>query len=180
MFGFNKKKPLIEGPVEFEAEVAIDAPASKVYRLLDVADPGFGQIELGNTVKRVPATQNEFHLSLVGLEDLTFCIRVLNAEPHSRITNECVIEPRFGNLVKAIEDHVIEATGENSCKVVQRTTATFVDGISDPEIAAEIALMSAAVENDLFKLKVHAEEGAEAVAALDDDGFAEIEIEDWC
>ncbi len=177
MFGFNKKKPLIEGPVGFEMEVEIDRPAAEVFRLIDLADSGFAAVQRGATVTTVPGTEDSFTLRMPELEDITFKYKVVERVVGQRHSAECVIEPPVGNLAKALEEYAIEALSENSCRLDLTTHATFNSGLSDEEIAGEIAMMSMAVQDDLFKLKVHAEDGAEAVAAMEEDDDLGFELD---
>ncbi|MEM9501742.1 MAG: hypothetical protein AAF941_07840 [Pseudomonadota bacterium] len=186
MFGFNKKKPLIEGPIEFEAEVEIDKAAGAVFPLIDVASPDFAHLQRGASVQTVEGKAQHYCLTIEGMDDVAFLYHVLERVEGERHTAECVIEPRINDLIKAVESYEVEALSAESCKVRLTTVATFDESLSDEEVAGEIAMMSAAVHDDLFKLKVHAEEGADAVAALDNDGLCDIEIgdidieiEDW-
>lgn len=177
MFGFNKKKPLMEGPIEFEAEVEIDCSAQRVYELIDVSSPKHAQIELGNTIEPVAGSDNTYRLELAQMEGTQFLMTVLAAVPGESHTVSAQIEPRVGNLESAIEDYAIETRGDNACTVRLTTKASFVDGLSDEEIADEVMMMSMAVQNDLTKLKLHAEEGPAAVEAFDEEMFGEIEFD---
>lgn len=169
MFGFNRKKPAIEGPIEIALEAEIDRPADDVYRLIDVADPGFGQVRLGNSVTPVDAEEGHFALVLADMPDLAFHLRVREAVKDARFQVECTISPALGNLRKTVETHVIEPRGENACDVTLTTEVTFADGLSDQELAQEIAVMSAAVHSDLTKLVIHAEDGTDAVRQYDEE-----------
>lgn len=172
MFGFNRKKPVIAGPIEFTLEAEIDRPASEVYRLIDIADPGFAQVRLGNSVTRVEGEDNHFELVLSELSGLTFHLYVREAVKDERHQLECITEPSLGNLKKTVETHVIEARGENACQVTLTTEATFADDLSERDLAEEIAIMSEAVHNDLTKLVIHAEDGTEAVLRFEEEQWS--------
>ncbi len=167
MFGFNKQKPLIEGPVEFDFSVQVDRPAALVFQLVDVSDPGFSQVALGNAVKQI--TDDMYEIALADMEDLSFRFQVLEYVKGKRHMSKVMIEPRIGNLVEAIEDYQLTPLGDDRCVVKLITKATFSDDLSDEEIAEEVAMMSMAVEEDLTKLKIHAEQGVKAVHAYNEE-----------
>lgn len=167
MFGFNKNKRLIEGPVEFEAVVEIDRPASEVFPLVDLSDQKFTHIQRGHSVELIDPASKGYALRIPEMEDVTFRLRVLDRVEDKRHAFECVMEPRINALVKSTETHDIASLGENSCQVTLTTAAQFDDSLSDDEVAQEIAVMSAAVQGDLIKLKVLAEEGLDAVVAME-------------
>ncbi|MEM6493357.1 MAG: SRPBCC family protein [Pseudomonadota bacterium] len=171
MFGFNKKRRLIEGPVEFTAEVQIDRPAAEVFPLLDIADPRFSHVQRGAEVRSVDADGTQFEMSVEEFDDAVFTFKVVHRENGARLTFETSMEPQQNALVEAVEDYSIEALGDEACHVRVATTATFGEDLSDEEVAGEIAVMSAAVTGDLEKLKVLAEEGVEAVIALEEEEF---------
>ncbi|MDJ0643833.1 MAG: hypothetical protein QNJ15_13555 [Erythrobacter sp.] len=172
MFGFNRKKPAIEGPIEFSLEAEIGRPASEVYRLIDVADPGFRQVLLGHSVAPVVGDDNCFDMVLNEMPDVTFHLRVVEAVRNRRLQLECTISPTVGNLRKSVETHIIEPRGDDACHITLVTEATFSDGLSDGELAEEIAMMSAAVHNDLIKLAIHAEDGTDAVLRFEEEQWS--------
>ena len=178
MLEFNQKKPLINGPIEFETSVEIERDAGTVFPLIDLASPGFAYLQRGATVQAVDGSAQRYRLTMEGLDDVVFLYHVTDRVEGRLHTAECVIEPRINDLVKAVESYEIEPIDSGSCKVTLITTATFDESLSDADIAGEIAMMSTAVHDDLLKLKVHAEEGADAVAALDDEGFDDFDFAD--
>lgn len=175
MFEFSKKKPLIEGPIEFEAEVEIGRPALEVFPLIDVSSSGFAQIALGNTVRKV--SDDTFELALAEMDELTFRMQVIERVEGQKHTAKVVIEPLFGNLVSAVEAYEIHSIDAESCAVKLVTKATFADQLSDEDMAGEIAMMSMAVEDDLAKLKIHAEHGVEAVHAYNEEQETGFDVE---
>ncbi|MEM7664803.1 MAG: hypothetical protein AAF250_03025 [Pseudomonadota bacterium] len=177
MFGFNKNKPLIQGPIEFEAEIEIDRSASVVFPLLDLASPEFAHLQRGASVEALDGELQQYRLTIEAMEGVAFLYRVLDRVEGERHEAECVIEPRINDLLKAVERYEITARGADACHVKLTTIATFDESLSDEEVAGEIAMMSLAVNDDLHKLKVHAEEGPEAVAAMEEEDDLGFEID---
>ncbi len=175
MFGFLKKKPLVQGPVTFTTEIEIGASASVVYGLVDISGPGFTHVQLGNTVTMVEqgeaAGLGQFELKMKDLDDLTFHLNVTQAQPHTLHTHECVIEPLVGRLVKTVETVAIEALAPDKCHIVQTVEVTFEDGMSEQAVAEELVMMTMSVENSLEKLAIHAEQGVDAVRAYESENF---------
>ncbi len=177
MFGFSKKKRLIEGPIDFASEVEIDRSVADVFPLIDIADPRFCHAQRGANIAPVQSEEGRYDLTIAEMEGVTFQFRVLENVPGALHKLECIIEPRINDLTHSIELYHIETIGERACRVELTTTATFDESLSDEEVAEEIATMSAAVNMDLLKLKVLAEDGVEAVEAMDNDPFNGIEID---
>lgn len=175
MYESSKNSPMLNGPIEFDFTVEIERSASQVFPLIDVTDPRFAQVALGNSVEK--SAEDVFELEVVGLEDHVFRLHVTDCIQNERHTSKVTIEPRVGNLVEAVEGYELNATGDDRCTLTLVTKATFSDGLSAEEIAQEVAMMSMAVEDDLTKLKIHAEEGVEAVRAYDEEQQAAFEIE---
>ncbi|MEM6908727.1 MAG: SRPBCC family protein [Pseudomonadota bacterium] len=176
MFGFNKKKRLIEGPVEFEAEVEIDRPAAEVFGLIDLASPQCGLVQRGAHVTRVEGADNDYRLTSEEFGDCVFHFHVIERVDAARHTVEVVMEPQLYALEKAIEAHRIEPISEEACRVKLTTSATFDPTLSDEEVAGEIAVMSEAVMLDLEKLKLLAEDGVAAVKEFEENQMG-IEID---
>ncbi|MEO0699223.1 MAG: hypothetical protein AAFY81_05835 [Pseudomonadota bacterium] len=160
---------MIEGPVEFTAEVDIQRPASDVFPLLDLADPRFRQAQCGAQVQRIEGEQERYDVVLEQMDDVVFHFQVLERTAGQRYTIECAMEPQINALKMAVEAYAIEPIGEAACRVRLTTSAAFNDDLSDEEIANEIAMMSMAVTQDLEKLAVLAEEGLDALKALEEE-----------
>ncbi|MEO1048072.1 MAG: SRPBCC family protein [Pseudomonadota bacterium] len=171
MFGFNKNKRAIEGPIEFTAEVEINRPAFEVFPLIDVSDPRFSPAQRGAEVRAVDGKPNHFEMTVEEFDDAVFHFNVLERVEGLRHKAECEMVPHMFALVKAVEEHTIEPVGEGKCLVKICVSADFDPDLSDEEVANEAAMMSMAVTGDLEKLAVHAEEGLEAVKALEEDEF---------
>ncbi|MEO1221293.1 MAG: hypothetical protein AAFY42_08080 [Pseudomonadota bacterium] len=175
MLESNKNSPMLNGPIEFDFSVEIDRPASEVFPILDMSDPRFSQVALGNTVKQVG--EKTFELEIEEMQGHTFRFDIVEYARDARHASEVTIEPRVGNLVQAVEDYQLTPLGPDRCTLKLVTKATFSDDLSVEEIAQEVAMMSMAVEEDLTKLKIHAEEGVEAVKAYTEEQEAAFGIE---
>ncbi|MEO0418881.1 MAG: hypothetical protein AAF249_08450 [Pseudomonadota bacterium] len=168
MFEFNKSKRLIEGPVEFTAEVEIDRPASEVFPLVDIADPRFKHAQMGAKVSAANGSDTVYELTLEEMDDVVFRFTVLERVAGERLKLEAVTDPQINALEKSIEIHAIEPINDTACRVTLNTIATFDPELSDEEVTGEIAMMNEAVMGDLEKLKVLAEDGLEALQALEE------------
>ena len=175
MLESNKNSPMLNGPIEFEFSVEIDRPASDVFPLVDLSDPRFSQIALGNTVKKVGETS--FELKIEELEGHVFRFQVVEYAQDERHVSKVAIEPSVGNLVESVEDYQLTPLGDDRCTLKLITKATFSDDLSVEEIAQEVAMMSMAVEDDLTKLKMHAEKGVDAVKAYNEEQAAAFGLE---
>jgi len=100
MLGFNKKKRMIEGSVEFEAEVEIDRPVGEVFPLVDTADPRFCHVQRGATITRVEEEADRFDLTTDMMEGVAFQFKVIERVEGSIHPFECTIKPRINDLVK--------------------------------------------------------------------------------
>ncbi|UAB77566.1 hypothetical protein INR77_12305 [Erythrobacter sp. SCSIO 43205] len=158
---------MIEGPIEFTADIDIDRPAADVFPLIDVANPRFRSAQSGAIVKRVEGTEDRFEMVIEGLETV-FKFHVterIEGEKHALIST---MEPQLFALAKSVETHEIEPTSDSSCKVTLKTFATFDSDLSIEQLASEAAMMSRAVVSELEKLKTLAEEGMEGLKAMED------------
>ncbi|MGB3471640.1 MAG: SRPBCC family protein [Erythrobacter sp.] len=181
MFGFNKKKRMIEGPVEFEAEVEIDRPVGEVWPLLDMADPRFAHAQRGAQVKRDDADDSRYTMTIDAFDDAVFEFTVLESVEGRRHKSKAKMVPQLFALVEATEDYTIEPLGDGSCRVKLVTCATFDEDLSDEEVAEEVATMSEAVTGDLMKLKLLAEDGLDTVMAFEEEQMSfdiELDLED--
>jgi hypothetical protein len=165
MFGILKRKQEPFGPCEFEHSIEIDRPAAEVYALVDWADPRNAKRALGNKVEQVGPDRYRLHLDMV--PDHTFEMIVTEAVPARSYAYECEITPSIGRLVSCQEAYSLEPLGEASCKLSLAVSAWFVGGLSPEDMAMEIMMMGTSGQNALAKLKIQAEEGVEAVHAVE-------------
>ncbi|WP_298334327.1 hypothetical protein [uncultured Erythrobacter sp.] len=162
-----ESKQMIEGPIEFTAEVEVDCAASDVFSLINVADPKFRHAQTGASVRAVEGTDNEFEMIMEGL-DTVFQFRVIDQVASKRYSLEAAMEPQLFALVKSVETYEIKSLNDHACRVKLTTLATFDDDLSLEEVASEVAMMSMAVTGDLEKLATLAEGGVEALQAMED------------
>ena len=176
MFGILKRKEEPFGPCEFEHSVEIERPAAELYAMIDWADPRNAKRALGNKVEQVGP--DRYRLLLDMLPDLTFEMTVTEAVPGSRYAFDNEITPPVGRLVGSSEAYTLEPLGESACRLNLAISAWFVGGMSSEDMAMEIMMMGTSGQNALAKLKIQAEQGVEAVHAIEAmqmDGFEDDE-----
>jgi hypothetical protein len=154
--------------IDFGGEVAIDAAAEKVYALLDWADHRNAKRALGDQVTQVETEADRFSLVMREVPRHVFELTVTHAVPFTSYGFDCVIVPPIGRLLKTHELYGIEPMGTESCRLKLLNSSTFVEGLGPDELGEEMLMMSIASHNALAKLKIHAEQGADAVKAVGD------------
>lgn len=167
MFGILKRKVEPMGPFEFGDSVAIARPASEIYALLDWADARNAKRALGNKVEQVGSAPERFRMTLDLVPGHVFEMIVTNAVPGETYAFENEITPPPGRLVSSRETYSIEPIEEGSCVLTLVVSASFTGGLSDEALAMEVMMMTVACENALEKLKIQAEQGVEAVHAIE-------------
>jgi hypothetical protein len=167
MFAFLKRKAEPIGPFEFGHSVAIDRPATEIYALLDWADPRNAKRALGNKVEQVGTSPDRFRMTLDLVPDHVFEMIVTDAVPGEVYAFENEITPPPGRLVSSHERYTLEPLGENSCTLSLMVSARFTGGLSEEAMAMEVMMMTMSCGNALAKLKVQAEQGIEAVHAIE-------------
>jgi len=166
MFGLLKKRNVEPfGPCVFEHSVEIEKPAAEVYGMVDWADPRNAKRALGNKVEEL--APNEFRLHLDMVPDHRFVMIVTEAVPGKIYAYDAEITPPVGRLVACKEAYTVEPLSEGSCKLGLTTTAWFQGGMSEEAMAMEIVMMGTAGQNGVAKLKIQAEQGVEAVHAIE-------------
>jgi hypothetical protein len=165
MFGILKRKAEPIGPFEFEHSIEIERPAAEVYALVDFSDPRNAKRALGNKVEQVSADRFEMRLDLV--PGHVFGMTVSEAVPGRSYAFETDVAPPVGRLVASHEAFSIEPLGEGACKLGLTISAWFDGSLSAEETAMEVMMMGMAGQNALTKLKVHAEEGVDAVHRIE-------------
>ena len=167
MFGILKRKGEPMGPFEFEHSIEIARPAAEVYAMVDWADPRNAKRALGNNVEHVGSAPDRFRLHLDLVPGHTFEMIVTEAVPGQRYGFENEITPPVGRLVASQETYWVEPIDEASCRLNLAISATFVGGMSDQEIAMEVMMMGMSGQNALAKLQIQAEQGVDAVHAIE-------------
>lgn len=167
MFGLFKRKAAPDGPIRFEVGVEVERPAADIYALLDWADPRNAKRQLGHSVTQLNGDPKRFRLIMTEMPEHRFDMTVLSEIPHSHYAFITDIQPPVGRLVSDEEHYSIEPLGVERCKLKLTTIAIFRSGLSMREFEQELAMMTAACQRALIKLKLHAEEGLEALRALE-------------
>lgn len=167
MFGRLKRKPDPIGPFEFGHAVEIARPCAEVYGLIDWGDPRNAKRALGNKVERVGGAPERFRLWLDLVPGHAFEMVVAETVPGKVYAFETEVIPPIGRLASSRERYRLEPLGEGACRLVLTVSASFAGGLSDEAVAMEVMMMTAACENALAKLKLHAEQGVEAVHAFE-------------
>ena len=164
MFGLFKPKMAPEGPVEIEMDTEIERSAEDVYAMIDFADPRHHKAEVG-TITRTGDTT--YTLVVDMLPDLTFPITELEAVPGKSYIFESVLPAELGaRLEKTVEGCEIEPLGPDRCKVTAKTLAWF-HPMKLKHYDQEIATIALACNNAINKLKIHAEQGVDAIREIE-------------
>ena len=166
MFGLFKKA--YDGPYSLEANVTIDAPASTVFALIDFSSPQHHLIAQGFVFSKKVDGIGLNVATTPSLPGETFHFDVEAFTPGESIdyTSWSTGDGKVGALERSQSHCRVEALNETSCKLFLTETATFKSGLKYQERVDEEALFTMAVHNFLARLKVHAEQGPEAAAAL--------------
>jgi len=167
MFGLFKRKPAPEGPVHFEFAIEVEKPAAHVYPLLDWADTRNSKRELGHHIQHLDGDPKRFRLIMPDMPEHRFDMTILEEVPGSAYAFVSDIQPPVGRLDSDEEHYSVEPLGERSCKLRLKTIATFRRGLSMNQFEQELAMMTMACQRALIKLKLHAEQGVDAVRALE-------------
>lgn len=167
MFDLLKRRAEPAVPFEFGYGVRIEKPAAEVYALLDWADPRNAKRALGNKVEQVGTSPDRFRMTLDIVPGHVFEMIVTEAVPGARYAFDKEITPPPGKLVASHERYTIEPAGETACVLTLRVFASFAPRLAEPAIAMEVAMMTTACRNALEKLRVQAEQGVEAVHAIE-------------
>ena len=167
MFGILKRKTEPLGPFEFEHSVEIEKPAADIYALVDLADPRNAKRALGNKVEQLATAPDRFRMHLDMVPDHRFELIVTEAVPGRSYAFDVEITPSVGRLVSCHEAYSVEPLGDGSCRLGLTVSAWFQGGLSPEDYAMEVMMMGTSGQNALAKLKIQAEQGVEAVHAIE-------------
>jgi hypothetical protein len=167
MFSFLKPKPAPEGPVHFEVAVEVDRPAADLYALLDWAGPNNAKRQLGHRIEPIDGEPQRYRLVMKEMPDHRFDMTMIEAVPDRSYAFSTNIQPRVGRLESDEEHYSLEPLGEDRCKLKLVTIAEFQRGLSMKQYERELAMMTLACQRALIKLKLHAEQGLDALRALE-------------
>lgn len=171
MLPFLRNKSVPSGPHEFKADVEIDRPARDVYRLIDLADSLYTRRQLGDKVNAVTGEPDTFTLVVSELPDAVFTVTVTAAEPCRHYAFSCRSAPLFGRVARSHEDYVLEDLGKDGCRLILTNTVEFKGALKNDAYASEAMMLTLASFNAIAKIKLHAEQGVEAVRAYAQAGF---------
>lgn len=153
-----------QGPVEIEMDVEIERSARDVYAMVDFADPRHHKAEVGTIT---PTGDMAYDMRLDMLPDLTFPVVVLEAVPGKSYIFESILPAALNaRLERTVEGCEIEALGPARCKVTAKTLAYF-HPMKLKHYDTEVAMITRACHNSLMKLKIHAEQGVEAIREIE-------------
>ena len=159
--------PLVEaGPHTFESEVRIARPAAEVYPLLDLADPRHAKRQLGERVDAVPGEPGTFAMVLSELPDAVFTLEITRAVAAQEYAFSCVSSVTFGRAIHFHEHYVLKPLRRNKCSLKLAMTVTFDGPLDEETYAMEAMMLSYGAASARGKIKLHAEDGVEAVRAL--------------
>ena len=167
MFGLFKPKLAPEGPYPFEIEGEIDASAAEVFALLDFADPRNAMKARGATITSVEGNGQRFVMNLPQVPDLDFHIDVIEAEAPNFYSYAIVVDPLVGRMAASIESYTVSDMPGGGCRVRLENAVTFQEGLREKDVPEEFGMVTVALYKTVAKLKLQAEQGVEAVLALD-------------
>jgi hypothetical protein len=159
-----------EGPVTFDFEEEIEASAEHIYRLLDLAHEPCAKRELGHGVEQLaPGT---FRFTMWQMPDTPFSITVTSAEPHRKYAYRIEPDVKVGRLQWTQERYTLAMQDNGKCLVTLLVEAQFDMPMTMRDYSQEVARMAMGCAIALEKLRLHAEQGAEAVLDYEAEQFA--------
>jgi hypothetical protein len=167
MFGLFKPKMAPTGPHTFSIEVDVAVTAADFYSLVDFADPRNAQVARGGSIVAKDGGGRRFLMKVTAVDDLDFHVDVIEAEAPNHYAYAIVIEPLVGRLAASTEAFTIWDVPTGGCRVRLDNTVTFQEGFKMRDVEQEFALVTRATLDGLAKLKLQAEQGVEAVHALE-------------
>lgn len=167
MIQFRKKKNTAP-PDRYElvSEIKIERPSSDVYPLLDLADPRYTKRQLGDQVEEVTGQPGTYHVIIQELPDAVFALTVTAQTRDREYSFACVSTPLFGNLTRSHEHYALEDLANGHCRLILTNSVEFCRKLSEDEFKLELMMLAFANESALEKIKVHAEQGVDAVKAM--------------
>lgn len=163
MFGRGEKRN--NQPIVVNADIDIEVSAEEVFDLLDLASPRCALRERGFLFEAMLADKSRYSATNEDLPGIVFHFEILErtVPSHYVLSSWFESETPLGALEQSHSAYVVRPTGDTTCKVSLTETATLHSGLSKSQRAAEDSMIRLAVVQDLMKLKLHAENGADAV-----------------
>ena len=166
MFGLFKRgaaQLVPDEPIEMKVAIEIGRPPADVYPLLDFADERHQLRARGDLVREIESDPAPYRLWYDLAPDLNFLFTVTETVPGEAYGYSAVIVPQVGLRTGSHEAWTLEPLGSDACRVTFVNTVHHVPGLTQAQLADEIAKSSNAAATALTKLKIHAEIGIEAV-----------------
>ena len=161
-----------EGPVTFDFEIEVDAPAERIYRLVDFADPGNAKRELGHSLELVSSEPETWKLVISQMPDAAFFETVTEANAPTSYAYHGTAEPQQGAMVWTKERWTIQQRSGAPALVTLLVEAQFTEPMKLSDYRQHVMMMAMGCNVAVEKLKLHAEEGAAAVRAFEARQFA--------
>ncbi|RZV36015.1 MAG: SRPBCC family protein [Sphingomonadaceae bacterium] len=156
-----------EGPVTFDFEIDIKAPPEAVYPLIDFADSRYAKKQLGHTVRQIGTDPDKYSLILTPMPEFEHICTITRAEPPHVYALRSVAVPQAGVLQWSQEQYTLEPYGNNGTLLTLLVEAQFDEPLTMREYSQHIAMMAAGCSTAIKKIKLHAEQGAEAVREME-------------
>ena len=162
-----------EGPATFDFEEEIAATPEHIYALIDCASESNAKRELGHSLVRVGTDPEQYRYTMQQMPDAHFLMTVTEAVPGKVYAYDCSTEVQMGRLRWSKERYTIEQQDNGKCLVIQLVEAQFDAPMPLEEYSQHVAMMAMGCHNALEKLRLHAEEGAQAVLDFEAEQFAD-------
>ncbi|WP_369025059.1 hypothetical protein [Qipengyuania sp. RANM35] len=176
MFGWLKNlfKPEMapEGPVTFDFEIEIDAPAERIYGLIDFASPTNAKRALGHSLTQVSQSPEVWKLVIRQMPDAAYFNTVSEAVDLTTYAYRSVAEPKQGEMVSTEERWTIEPQDGGPCLVTLLVHAQFTEPLPLAKYKRHVMMMAMGCNNAVEKMKLHAEQGTEAVRKVEAQQFS--------
>jgi len=166
MFGLFKPRLAPVGPHDISVQTDIEASAAQVYALLDFADPRNAQRARGAAIVPSEGCERQFRMVVPQLPDCCFNIDVTDAESPNHYAYSIIAEPQLGRLAASTEAFTIWDLPGGGCSVRLDAKARLQEGVPEKYLGNEIMKLTLACHNSVAKLKLQAEQGVEAVEAV--------------
>ena len=166
MFGmFKRKDPVAvpDEPIELKVAIEIERSAEEVYALLDFSDERHQLRARGNEIREIGTDPLEYRLWYDLAPDLNFLFTVTAADPGRAYAYSATSVPPVGLRLGSHEAYALEPLSGASCKLTFVNTVFHAPGLTQGQLADEVAKSTMAAANSLTKLKIQAEMGVEAV-----------------
>lgn len=167
MLEWLKPEAAPQGPVTFDFEVEIEAAAEDIYALVDFADPRHAKRQLGHSVEQLDAAPDVFALVMTEMPDAQFVQTVTEAAAPRSYAYRCDPRPQQGRLQWTHERFTIAPQDDGICLVTLLVEARFDEPLPVDEYTHHVTLMAMGCNAMVEKLKLHAEQGPEAVRAFE-------------